>query len=331
MQAKLQSYFRILCLITVILGISHKGWAQEGYKPHPLLSPMWQADYEYLSPSQVDDTTQEFGFGGGAFSIRVPLWTGKDWLSADGGRPLFALISQGGVSLRQTQIDYLEPDRYLSLARAGLTGLMAKGLRNLFLLQLTASLPSESFRFRPDYLRVHGALVWRKLYYNNKWWHTLGVIYTPVRGRDFALPLLGMGIRLSQEDQLQFTFPFNLAYTHLFTRRFSLSVRLNNMGGYHFLKENQSDQSDESVAFRFRYSRLSLVGRLYTRRHVVITPEIGLTGRGRLQTGELKSTQAPSPYLRLSVQVRWGKRPPTAPILHFDPGDSGFDPAYLVE
>lgn len=301
--------------------------AQEPYKPHPLLSPMWQADMEYLSPSQVDDTTQEFGFSGASFSMRVPLWTGKDWLSADGGKPLFALISQGGVSVRETQIDYLEPDRYLSLARLGLTGLMASGLRNLYLIQITASLPSESFRLKPGFFRFHGAVVWRKLYHNNKWWHTLGVIYTPVRGRDLPLPLLGMGIKLGNEDQLQFTFPFNFAYTHLFSRRFSLSARLNNMGGYHFI----DSEGDETFPFRFRYARLALVGRLYTQRHVVLTPEIGLTGRGWLQTDEVISLQAPTPYLRLSVQVRWGKRPPTAPILHFDPGDSGFDPAYLVE
>jgi hypothetical protein len=303
---------------------------QGGYRPHPLLSPMWQADVEYLDPTQVEDTTMENGFAGLGFTYRLPLYTGKDWLSADGGKPFYAILAQVGATARQSQIDFLEPDRLLTLGRIGVTGLMAKGLRNLYLVNISVSMPSESFRFSPGYLRPHGALVWRKLYHNNTFWHTLGVIYTPIRGRDLPLPLVGAGVKLGNYDQLQFTFPFNLAYTHRFNRHFSLTGRIQNMGGYHYLQAD-SIYRDEPLLYRFRYPRLGIMGRIYTMTHVVITPEIALTGRGKLQIGENKFYQTNSLFFRLSVQVRFGKRPSAAPILNFDPGDSGFDPAYLVE
>ena len=318
-----------ICTIAIILS-GLKSFAQGGYRPHPLLSPMWQADAEYLVPSQVEDTTMENGFTGAAFTYRMPLYTGKDWLSADGGKPFFAVLGQISASGRQSQLDYLEPDRILTLGRIGFTGLMAQGLRNLYLVQVSASLPSESFNFKLNYLRFNGALVWRKLYHNNTFWHTLGLAYSPIAGRDLPLPILGFGLKMGNDDQLQFTFPFNLAYTHIFSKKFSLSARIQNMGGYHYLKAD-SVYRDEPVLYRFRYPRVGIVGRFYTYRHVVITPEVGMTGRARLQIVDDKARQTPTPYFKLSVQVRFGNRPAAAPILNFDPGDSGFDPSYLVE
>ncbi len=304
--------------------------AQGGYRPHPLLSPMWQADIEYLEPSQVTDTSMENGYSAASFTFRIPVYTGKDWLSADGGKPFYAIFTQGRISGSISQLDFLEPDRMLTLGRAGVTGLMAKGLRNLFMLNLNASLPSESFSFKPSYITAGGALVWRKLYHNNNWWHTVGVVYSTISGRNLPLPLLGAGVKLNNENQLQFTFPFNLSYTHIFSRKFSLIGRIQTLGGFHYLKAD-SIYREEPLVYRFRYPRLGIVGRIYTYRHVVITPEVAIAGRGRLELDEYKAKQNPSLFFRLSVQVRFGKRPASAPILNFDPGDSGFDPAYLVE
>ena len=42
-----------------VLAFPLKSMGQGGYRPHPFLSPMWQADVEYLEPSQVEDTTME--------------------------------------------------------------------------------------------------------------------------------------------------------------------------------------------------------------------------------------------------------------------------------
>ncbi|MBL7923276.1 MAG: hypothetical protein JNL88_03670 [Bacteroidia bacterium] len=291
---------------------------------------MWQADVEYLEPSQVRDTTMENGFTGASFTYRMPLYTGKDWLSADGGKPFFAVLAQASASVRQSQLDFLEPDRLLSLGRIGFTGLMAKGLRNLFMLNIAASLPSESFRFKATHLRPQGSLVWRKLYHNNTFWHTLGILYSPITGRDLPLPILGFGLKLGNDDQLQFTFPFNFSYTHVFSKKFSLIGRVQNMGGYHYLKAD-SVYREEPLVYRFRYPRLGILARYYTSRHVVITPEIALTGRGRLVLDDYKTYQTNSLFFRISLQVRFGNRPAAAPIMNFDPGDSGYDPAYLVE
>lgn len=304
--------------------------AQGGYKPHPLLSPMWQADVEYLDPSQVGDTTMENGFTGASFTYRLPLYTGKDWLSADGGKPFFAVLAQGSLHARQSQIDFIEPDRMLTLGRFAVTGLMAKGLRHLYLANLSLSLPTESFSLNLSRLRVHGSFIWRRLYHNNRVWHTLGLTYTPITGKDLPLPVAGVGVKLGNDDQIQITFPFNASYTHLFSRKFSLSVRVQNMGGYNLLNED-SIHTEDPLVYRFRFPRAGLVGRWYTHRHVVITPEVGLTAFNRVGLDGLKFNQTPAPYFKFSIQVRFGVRPSAAPILDFDPGDSGFDPSYIVE
>ncbi|CAN5636263.1 hypothetical protein BH11BAC2_BH11BAC2_04650 [soil metagenome] len=318
--------------IVMFLCIQLQLYAQN-YRPHPLLSPSWQAETEYYSPSQVNDTTLENGFIGGSLNFRIPLYTGKDWLSADGGKPFFAVLSNFGAGVRQTEINFIEPDRLLSLAKIGVTGLMAKGpssLRNLYMLNLSVSLPTESFWFKPSYLRPHGAFVWRHLYHNNKVWHTIGVTYTPIRGRDIPLPILGAGLKIGNDDQVQFTFPYNLAYTHSFSKKFSLGAKLNSSGGYYYLKTD-SIHTSEPVEYRQRFARLCMTARYYTSRFVVIAPEFGIAGKGKLQLDDQKYTQLASLYFKLSIQVRWGKRPAASPILNFDPGDSGFDPNYLVE
>ena len=305
----------------------------QAYKPHPLLSPMWQLETEYFAPSQVKDTTAKNGFTGGSFSFRFPVYTGKDWLSAEGGKPFFALLAHAGTNARQSQINYLEPDRLLTNIHAGFTGLMATGpssLRNLYLVQFVASSPSQDFNFDPSDLRFHGAAIWRHLYHNNRFWHTLGIIYTPILGKDIIFPVVGGGYKLGNDDQVQLTLPFNFAYTHLFSRKFSLSVRATQSGGYYQL-EPDTFHSENPLFYRMRFGRIGLVARYITDRNVVLTPEVAVAGKSHLQLGERKSTQLPSFYLKLTLQVRFGKRPAASPILNFDPGDSGFDPSYLIE
>lgn len=314
----------------MVLGMIESSFAQGFYRPHPLLSPMWQADVECLEPSQVGDTTMENGFTGASFCYRLPIYTGKDWLSADGGKPFYAVLAQIGATARQSQLDYIEPDRVLTMGRFAVTGLMAKGLRHMFMLNGSLQLPTESFSLNPAALRFNGSFIWRKLYHNNTLWHTLGIAYTNIMGKDLPLPVAGLGIKTGNDDQIQFTFPYNASYTHLFSKNFSLILRFQNMGGYHILKSDSIHQEDP-LKYRFNLPRLGLVGRWYTHRHVVITPELGLMTGGKLRLDDIKTTQSPSLYFKFSMQVRFGNRPAAAPILNFDPGDSGFDPSYLVE
>jgi hypothetical protein len=317
-----------LLLISLLTTMAAPSLAQ--YRPHPLLSSMWQTDIEYLPATQVVDTSLTNGFTGASFGMRIPLYLGKDWLDANGGKPFYAVLLNGGASIKETRNSYLNPDRYLTVGKIGATALMAKGLRNLYLIQANAALPTEAFNFKLNYIRVNGALVWRHLYHSNKFWHTFGIAYTPILGRDLPLPILGFGAKLSNEDQIQFTFPFNAVYTHSFTKKFSMSARISNMGGYNYLKADTT-YGDEPLPYRFRYRKLTAVARYYTDRFVVLTGEAGVTGRGAIQIADQKDRQLSSFYLRFIIQVRFGARPAAAPILNFDPGDSGFDPNYQVE
>ena len=316
---------RITPFLLLLSGITS---AQE-YKPHPLLSPMWQAETEYFTPSQIEDSTQKNGFTGGAFNLRFPIYRGKDWLDAAGGHPYFAFIANTGVNARQSQINYIEPDRLLTNYKLGITGLMATGpssLRNLYMLQVTTSSPAQDFRLAP---RFHGALIWRRLYHDNRLWHTIGITYTPVFGRDLPMPVIGAGYKINKENQVQFTFPFNFVYTYLLSRQLSISGRLINSGGYYRLQEDI--RQEEDYFYRYNYLRAALAVRYITDLNVVWTPEIGLTNKAHVQLDDTKNRQLSAIYFRLGMQVRFGKRPAASPIMNFDPGDSGFDPSYLVE
>ena len=240
-----------------------------------------------------------------------------------------ALIANTGMNVRQSQINYIEPDRLLTIYKFGLTGMMATGvssLRNLFLVQVTGSSPAQDFNFIP---RVHGAVIWRKLYHNNRFWHTIGLTYNPVFGRDLILPVLGGGYKINNENQVQLTFPFNFAYTCLLSRQLSLSGKVINNGFYYRLEEDLL--RDHDYYYRYNSQRLSVSARYITDLNVVWTPEIGFTNKAHLELDDHKDRQLSTMYFRLTFQVRFGKRPAASPIMNFDPGDSGFDPSYLVE
>ena len=304
--------------------------AQGYYRPHPFLSPMWQIEGEYLPASQIKDSTVSNGFTGANFAMRVPIWKKKDWLDASGGKPFVAVLSHFGVSARQTQIDFFEPNQNLTVSKFGVSGVMAKGLRNLYLMQGFVSMPTSDFSIQLNHIRFHATGLWRHLYHNNRWWHTLGLTYSPIFGKDYILPIAGAGVQLSNENQLQFTFPFNLTYTHLFTKKLSVSLKVNNFGGYNFFKSDSLNNNVWSI-YRFNYKRGSVMLRYYTDRFVVFTMEGGVTTTANLEVNNLKFYQIPSAYLKVGFQIRFGERPPAAPILNFDPGESGFDPNYIVE
>jgi hypothetical protein len=304
--------------------------AQGYYRPHPFLSPMWQVEGEYLPASQIKDSSVSNGFTGSNFSLRVPVWKKKDWLDASGGKPFIAVLSHFGVSGRQTQIDFFEPNQNFTVSKFGVSGVMAKGLRNLYLMQGFVSMPTSDFSIQLNHIRFHATGLWRHLYHNNRWWHTLGITYSPIFGKDYILPIAGAGVQLSNENQLQFTFPFNLTYTHMFTKKLSVSLKANNFGGYNFFKSDSLNNSDWSI-YRFNYKRGSIMLRYYTDRFVVFTMEGGVTSTANLQINEMKYYQVPSLYVKVGFQIRFGARPPAAPILNFDPGESGFDPNYIVE
>ena len=85
------------------------------------------------------------------------------------------------------------------------------------------------------------------------------------------------------------------------------------------------------AVFKQNGTALTTWAQYYTDRHVVVTPEVGFAGKSHLEINGKEDTQAPAFYCRLTFQIRFGKRPAASPILNFDPGDSGFDPSYLVE
>jgi hypothetical protein len=234
------------------------------------------------------------------------------------------------LSARRTQINFFQPNQNLTVSKFGVSGVMAKGLRNLYLVQGFISMPTTNFSLQLNHLRYHGSVLWRHLYHNNRWWHTLGVTYSPVFGKDLLLPIVGAGIQLSNENQLQFTFPFNVTYTHLFTKKLSVSLKANNFGGYNFFKSDSVDNNNWSI-YRFNYKRGSVMLRYYTDRFVVFTMEGGVTATGDLKVNDIPYQQRSSIYLKVGFQIRFGKRPPAAPILNFDPGESGYDPNYIVE
>ena len=320
------------CFLLLIIQtfISFTSRAQGYYRPHPFLSSMWQIDGEFLPATQIGDSTVSNGFTGGNFSMRVPIWKKKDWLDASGGKPFIAVLTHFGVSARQTQIDFFQPNQLFTTPKFGVSGVMAKGLRNLYLMQGFLSMPTSDFSVQINHLRYHGTALWRHLYHNNKWWHTLGLTYSPVFGKDYVLPIVGAGVQLSNENQLQFTFPFNVTYTHMFTRKFSLSFKINNSGGYNFFTSDSINNNDWSI-YRYNYKRGSILIRYYTDRFVVFTLEGGATSWADLNINDQAYQQHPSFYVRMGFQIRFGSRPPVAPILNFDPGESGFDPNYIVE
>jgi len=319
-----------LVFLIILTFISCNVYSQGYYRPHPFLSPMWQIEGDYLPATQINDTTLSNGYTGTNFSMRVPIWKKKDWLDAIGGKPFIALLSHYGLSARRTQINFFQPNQNLTVSKFGVSGVMAKGLRNLYLVQGFISMPTTNFSLQLNHMRYHGSVLWRHLYHNNRWWHTLGVTYTPVFGKDLLLPIVGAGIQLSNENQLQFTFPFNVTYTHLFTKKLSVSLKANNFGGYNFFKSDSVDNNNWSI-YRFNYKRGSVMLRYYTDRFVVFTMEGGVTATGDLKVNDIPYQQRSSIYLKVGFQIRFGKRPPAAPILNFDPGESGYDPNYIVE
>jgi hypothetical protein len=319
-----------ICLLLMLTFISSVVYSQGYYRPHPFLSPMWQIDGEYLPATQIKDSSVSNGFTGANFAMRVPIWKKKDWLDASGGKPFVAVLTHFGLSARQTQIDFFEPNQNLTVAKMGVSGVMAKGLRNLYLMQGFLSMPTSDFSIQLNHTRYHATGLWRHLYHNNRWWHTLGITYSPIFGKDYILPIVGAGVQLSNENQLQFTFPFNITYTHLFTKKLSVSMKINNFGGYNYFKSDSLNNSDWSI-YRFNYKRGSVLLRYYTDRFVVFTMEGGVTSTANLEVNDAKFYQSPSIYVKVGFQIRFGARPPAAPILNFDPGESGFDPNYIVE
>ncbi|MFM7016430.1 MAG: hypothetical protein ACKOX3_08895 [Bacteroidota bacterium] len=320
----------LFCCIFLQTFISFPLNAQGYYRPHPFLSPMWQIESEYIPATQIGDTSMSNGYAGANFSMRIPIWKKKDWLDASGGKPFMALLTHYGASARRTQTDLFQPNQNLTVSKFGLTALMAKGLRNLYLMQGFASMPTTDFSVQLNHIRFHGTALWRHLYHNNRWWHTLGLTYSPVFSKDLLLPIVGAGVQLSNENQLQCTFPFNLTYTHLFSKKLSVSLKINNAGGYNYFKSDSIHAGNWNL-YRFNYKRASVMLRYYTDRFVVFTLEGGATDWADLHVNETYYQQHPSFYVRIGFQIRFGSRPPAAPILNFDPGESGFDPNYLVE
>lgn len=84
-----------------------------------------------MDPTQVEDTTMDNGFSEPSAS---PTGCRYIW-ARTGCRPMVAnrfmrSSAQAGANVRQSQIDFIEPDRLLHARENSVTGLMAKGSRN---------------------------------------------------------------------------------------------------------------------------------------------------------------------------------------------------------
>lgn len=305
--------------------------AQSFPGPQPLLSPSIHAGILHHVATQVGDSTVKYGFDEASFGFKFPLYTGKDWLDATNGKPFFAVLFNSQGSVKQTSGDFFFKNKQLLRADAGAAALLAVGLRNLYLVSFKTLLMEVIAAIQPTRLRYSGNAFWRHRK-NDQFNFTLGLSYSYVYGRNIFLPILGIGYHFTKEDVVNVVLPFNIHYTHLFDRRFSLSVFLKPNGGAYYLQHQLNDSvMITDVLFRQRNFQIgtSLTYKSFT--HIVLIPEIGIAGKTHLTLDDYTSTTQPSVYVKLGIRYRFGKRATAAPILNFDPGNFGIEENNYLE
>ena len=293
--------------------------------PHPLLSPSINASLMYRGQSEIKDTALRYGFEEAELGFKFPLYTGKDWLSSDGSKPLFAVLFNSQESLKQTTGDFFFKNKQLLRANAGITALLAVGLRNLYLASFQTGWVEDISAIDYSRLRYSGNALWRHRS-NDDFNYTLGLSYSYVYGKNYFLPIIGLGYHFTKEEVINIVLPFNIFYTHKFNRQLHLSFFLKPNGGVFYLQLPVNDTiTIPDVLFRQRSLMLgvSLAYRTYS--NVIFIPEIGVTSRTRLGLDDYKTIAEPSVYFKLGLRYRFGKRATAAPILNFDPGSFGIE------
>lgn len=313
----------LLCCLPALSALTSKAQSFPG--PQPLLSPSLNANVTHRVATQVGDSTVKYGFDEASFGFKFPIYTGKDWLSADGNIPFFAVLFNSQGLVKQTTGDLFFKNKQLLRADAGATALLAVGLRNLYMVSFKTLLMEDLEAINPARLRYNGNIFWRHRS-NDQFNYTLGASYSYVYGRNVLLPIIGLGYHFTKEDAVNVVLPFNIHYTHKFDRRISLSVFLKPNGGAYYLQYHLNDSVKiPDVLFRQRSFQLGISLRYKSYSHIVLIPEIGIAGKTHLSLDNYKTTTQPSVYVKLGLRYRFGKRATAAPILNFDPGDFGIE------
>ncbi len=314
-----------LIMICCLQLFNFKVTAQSYPGPQPLLSPSINASVLHRIATQVGDSTVKYGFDEASFGFKIPLYTGKDWLSADGNKPFFAVLFNSQGAVKQTSGDFFFNKKQLLRANAGASALLAVGLRNLYMATVQTGLTEDVDAINVTRLRYSGNIFWRHRN-NDQFNYTLGLSYSYVYGRNYFLPVIGIGYHFTKEDFVNVVLPFNIHYTHTFSRRLALSVFVKPEGGSYFINYPWNDSINiADVLFKQRSFQIGSSLRYSSYSHVILIPEIGVTGKTRLALDDFKTTAQPALYFKLTFRYRFGKRATAAPILNFDPGTFGME------
>ncbi len=323
--SRLVSIKTIGLLICYLLFKSMSSAAQSYPGPQPLLSPSINASVMHPVATQVGDSTVKYGFDDGSIGIKFPLFVGKDWMSAGGNKPLFAVLFNAQASVKQTNGDLFYKNKQLLCANAGATAMLAVGLRNLYFVSVQPLLMEDIESIKPTRIRYSGNALWRHRSHD-QFNYTLGFSYSYVYGRARFLPVLGFGYHFTREDVVNVTLPFNIYYTHQFSKQLSLSLFIKPNGGSYYTEQQLNDSVKiTDVLFGQTNFQLgtSLIYKSYS--NLILIPEIGFAGKTHLSFDDYKTTTQPSVYVKLGIRYRFGKRATAAPILSFDPGDFGIE------
>lgn len=315
-------YKRIIYLSALLICFFHTGYSQVWPGPHPLLSPWIKICAENKVASQVDTLESKFGFYRGEGSFNIPLYRGKDWLTATGNTPLIGVTLQGGASYLQPTGDFIPDSLQLLRLRLGANFIYSLGLRNLFMANVqgvNARDYASFFNFSGTY--INGSLFWRHRN-NDQFSFTLGGMYTSAFGRNRFLPLAGISWRPLKEDLITIMLPAYIQYTHFFSRGFSAGVSLRPFGGRYLIDYPLNDSIVvKNIEFRHREYQLAIKMKIKLSYQLSIEPDFGVSNRTRLEILDQIHETSSSAFVRVMIRYKFGKRAHVAPILDFDPAD----------
>jgi hypothetical protein len=289
--------------------------------PHPLLSSWYKINAGYHAPSQVDTFENKFGYYRGEGAFNIPLYRGKDWLTATGNTPLIGVTLQGAASYMQPQGDFLNNDMQLLRFRLGGNFIYSKGLRNLFMVNVQGVDAHSSRDFNFSDIYINGSGFWRHRK-NDQLSYTLGLCYSSMFGDNRLLPLLGVSYRPLKEDLITLMFPAYFQYTHFFSKRTAAGFAVRPFSGLYnisYLINDTALISDQ----KFTHREWQIAARLKVKisYQLSIEPEAGYASGVKLSIAENDFKSSASLYAAVMIRYKFGERAHVAPILDFDPAD----------
>ena len=123
MKLKQFTFFLIILVIFKMHPVSAQLWPG----PHPLFSPNYKLSIDGNIASQVDTFERKFGYEKVEAGFSIPLFTGKDWLTATGNTPLIGITLQGKGSVLQPEGGFLNSDQRLARVRLGSNFIYSSG------------------------------------------------------------------------------------------------------------------------------------------------------------------------------------------------------------